>query len=82
MKKVGVGICMLLLLVACAKKQVVTEAPPTPPPSQVREEGVQEGPSVAEETLKPVKYPGIQGEVMETPLLKDIHFDFDRYDLR
>ncbi len=82
MKKVGVGICMLLLLVACAKKQVVTEAPPTPPPSQVREEGVQEAPSVAEETLKPVKYPGIEGEVMETPLLKDIHFDFDRYDLR
>jgi peptidoglycan-associated lipoprotein len=27
------------------------------------------------------KYPGIQGEVWESPLLKDIHFDFNRYDL-
>jgi peptidoglycan-associated lipoprotein len=27
------------------------------------------------------KYPGIQGEVWESALLKDIHFDFDRYDL-
>jgi peptidoglycan-associated lipoprotein len=28
------------------------------------------------------KYPGIEGEVLESKLLKDIHFDFDKYDIR
>jgi len=28
------------------------------------------------------KYPGIEGEVFESSLLKDIHFDFDKYDIR
>ncbi len=27
------------------------------------------------------KTPGIEGEVLETKLLKDIHFDFDKYDI-
>lgn len=34
-----------------------------------------------EQGLAQKKYPGIQGEVWESTLLKDIHFDFDRYDL-
>jgi peptidoglycan-associated lipoprotein len=28
------------------------------------------------------KEPGIEGEVLESKLLKDIHFDFDKYDIR
>jgi len=28
------------------------------------------------------KEPGIEGEVFESKLLKDIHFDFDKYDIR
>ena len=35
-----------------------------------------------EKTLVTKKEPGIQGEVFETKLLKDIHFDFDKYDIR
>ena len=35
-----------------------------------------------EKTLVTKKEPGIQGEVFETRLLKDIHFDFDKYDIR
>jgi len=35
-----------------------------------------------EKTLEAKKEPGIEGEVLESRLLKDIHFDFDRYDIR
>ena len=28
------------------------------------------------------RYPGIEGEVFESSLLKDIYFEFDRYDIR
>jgi peptidoglycan-associated lipoprotein len=35
-----------------------------------------------EKTLVTKKEPGIEGEVFESKLLKDIHFDFDKYDVR
>ena len=35
-----------------------------------------------EKTLVAKKEPGIEGEVFETKLLKDIHFDFDKYEIR
>jgi peptidoglycan-associated lipoprotein len=35
-----------------------------------------------EKTLVTKKEPGIAGEVFETKLLKDIHFDFDKYEVR
>ena len=35
-----------------------------------------------EESLVAKKEPGIAGEVFESKLLKDIHFDFDKYDIR
>ena len=35
-----------------------------------------------EKTLVAKKEPGIQGEVLESKLLKDVHFDFDKYDIR
>jgi peptidoglycan-associated lipoprotein len=35
-----------------------------------------------EKSLVAKKERGIEGEVFETKLLKDIHFDFDRYDIR
>jgi len=44
-----------------------------------KEKGV--GKEGAEGTLKAKRYPGIEGEVLESSLLKDIHFEFDRYDL-
>jgi peptidoglycan-associated lipoprotein len=34
-----------------------------------------------EQGLTEKKYPGIEGEVWESTLLKDIHFQFDQYDL-
>jgi len=35
-----------------------------------------------EKSLVAKKYPGIEGEVFESKLLKDIYFDFDRYEIR
>jgi peptidoglycan-associated lipoprotein len=35
-----------------------------------------------EKGLVAKKEPGIEGEVLESRLLKDIHFDFDKYDIR
>ncbi len=35
-----------------------------------------------EKSLVTKKEPGIEGEVFESKLLKDIHFDFDKYDIR
>jgi peptidoglycan-associated lipoprotein len=35
-----------------------------------------------EKSLTAKKERGIEGEVFETKLLKDIHFDFDKYDIR
>lgn len=84
MKKAAVVLLLLWILpMAACKKHVVREAPSPAPPSEAVQQPREKGPSAAaEESLKAVKYPGIKGEVMETSLLKDIHFDFDRYDLR
>lgn len=35
-----------------------------------------------QKSLVAKKQPGIEGEVLESSLLKDIHFDFDKYDVR
>jgi peptidoglycan-associated lipoprotein len=35
-----------------------------------------------EKSLLAKKEPGIEGEIFESKLLKDIHFDFDKYDIR
>lgn len=35
-----------------------------------------------EKSLVAKKQPGIEGEVLESSLLKDIHFNFDKYDVR
>ncbi len=35
-----------------------------------------------EKSLVVKKYPGIEGEVLESKLLKDIYFNFDKYDIR
>ncbi len=35
-----------------------------------------------EKSLVAKKQPGIEGEVFESSLIKDVHFDFDKYDIR
>ena len=56
------------------KKRIVT-------PEEERALRAEEEQRVFEEGLIAKKYPGIEGEVLESPLLGDIYFAFDRYDL-
>lgn len=51
--------------------------------ARLREEDLKKpGGGELERTLVGKKEPGIEGEVFESRLLKDIHFDFDKYDIR
>lgn len=51
--------------------------------ARLREEELKKpGEGELEKTLVTKKEPGIEGEVFESKLLKDIHFDFDKYDVR
>jgi peptidoglycan-associated lipoprotein len=82
-------LCLGLILIGCPKKTVVKEEP-----SIKKEEGVAkreaertkemkpEGGREFEKSLVAKKEPGIEGEVFESKLLKDIHFDFDKYNIR
>ena len=47
-----------------------------------REEAAKKAQAEFEKSLVAKKYPGIEGEVLESSLLKDIYFDFDKYDVR
>ncbi len=79
-------LCFGLIMIGCPKKTTVKEEP-----SIKKEEAAKAEPERAKETkakeqfeksLVAEKTPGIAGEVFESSLLKDIHFDFDRYNLR
>jgi len=82
-------LCFGLILIGCPKKTMVKEEP-----SVKKEEGVAkreaevtkemkpEGGKEFEKSLVARKEPGIKGEVFESELLKDIHFDFDKYNIR
>jgi peptidoglycan-associated lipoprotein len=50
--------------------------------ARIKEEEMKAAQKKLEEGLVPKKYPGIEGEVLVSSQLKDIHFDFDRYDIR
>ena len=89
-------LCMGLIMTGCPKKTVVKEEPTIKKSEEVatREAKEKESAGIKEEearqaekerfeqSLVAKKTPGIEGETYETPLLKDIHFDFDKYDIR
>ncbi len=50
--------------------------------ARIREEEAKQPAGELEKSLVAKKERGIEGEVFETKLLKDIHFNFDRYDIR
>ena len=49
---------------------------------EARKKAEEEAKKLDEKSLVAKKTPGIEGTVYETGLLKDIYFDFDRYDVR
>jgi len=71
----------LFLTVSCCTKKAVK---PTPTGGEKGKQAAstQQKAGVQEEGLTTKKYPGIQGEFMESKYLKDIHFDFDKYNIR
>ncbi len=78
----------LVVMGACAKKAVKEEPLVTgKAEEQARGKPAEEaeraeiGEKAFEESLEKKKYPGMEGEFLESSLLKDIHFAFDRYDL-
>jgi peptidoglycan-associated lipoprotein len=50
--------------------------------AKITEEEAKKAKEEFEKSLVAKKEPGIEGEVFESKLLKDIHFDFDKYDIR
>ncbi len=81
-------LCFGLALMGCPKKTALKEEP-----SVKKEEAVKAGAERApkeketttkeqfEKSLVAERTPGIEGQVFESSLLKDIHFNFDKYDI-
>jgi len=75
-------VALVLLLPQCQHKMKTTEEKTPEMTEEQRQLMEQERERKAfEETLTAKKYPGIEGEVMESKSLKDINFEFDKYDL-
>ncbi len=83
-RKLGILVALLMvplfLTVSCCTKKAVKPTPTTGEKGNQSVSAQQKG--VQEEGLTKKKYPGIQGEFMESKYLKDIHFDFDKYNIR
>jgi peptidoglycan-associated lipoprotein len=89
-------LCIGLIMTGGPKKTVVKEEPTTKKSEEAvkkeakeeelarikEEEAKKAQEKEFEKSLVPKKTPGIEGEVFESKLLKDIQFDFDKYDIR
>jgi len=79
-------LCFGLIMIGCPKKTVVKEEPSIQKEEAAKMEETAKKEEAAkkefETSMVAKKTPGIEGEVFESSLLKDIHFDFDRYDIR
>lgn len=81
-----------LIVWGCPKKTVVKEEPSVKKEreeaarlereAKAKEEEAKRELEKFEKSLVAKKEPGIEGVVFESSLLKDIHFDFDKYDIR
>ena len=79
-------LCFGLIVIGCPKTTTVREEPSVKKEEAAKAEAERAKEAKAKEqfekSLVAEKTPGIAGEVFESSLLKDIHFDFDRYNLR
>jgi peptidoglycan-associated lipoprotein len=84
-------VCLGVILSGCTQKAVVKEEP-SAKGAELSQAGkdAKEAERIREEEMKKEfekslvakKTPGIEGTVLESKMLKDIHFDFDRYSIR
>jgi peptidoglycan-associated lipoprotein len=80
-------LCIGLIIMGCSKKTVVKEEPSVKSEEAAKSEGKAPGKEPAtkeqfEKSLVAERTPGIQGQVFESSMFKDIHFNFDKYDIR
>jgi peptidoglycan-associated lipoprotein len=75
-------LCIGLIITGCPKKTVVKEEPSIKKEEAAKAEAKEKAKEEFEKSLVAKKTPGIEGVVFESSLLKDIHFDFDKYDIR
>jgi len=82
-------LCIGLIMMGCPKKPVVKEEPIAKKEDvakieaeRVAKEKESKAKEEFEKSLVAKRTPGIEGEVFESSLLKDIHFDFDKCDVR
>jgi peptidoglycan-associated lipoprotein len=83
--------CLGVIISGCPKKTVVKEEPSVKSAGEsearkdakeadrIREEEVKKD---FEKSLVAKKTPGVEGVVLESKMLKDIHFEFDKYDIQ
>jgi len=74
-------IISLIVVSGCQYELVKKKRTVTVTPEEERALQEKEKERVFEEGLTAKQYPGIEGEVLESTQLKDIYFEFDRYDL-
>jgi peptidoglycan-associated lipoprotein len=82
-------LCLGLVMMGCPKKTVVKEEPSVkteeaakPEAERAAKEREAKTKEQFEKSLVAERSPGIQGQVFESSMLKDIHFSFDKYDIR
>jgi peptidoglycan-associated lipoprotein len=82
-------LCLGLVMTGCPKKTVVKEEPSVkteeaakPEAERAAKEKETKTKEQFEKSLVAERSPGIQGQVFESSMLKDIHFNFDKYDIR
>ena len=82
-------LCIGLVVMGCPKKTVVKEEPSVkkeeaakPEAERAAKEKETKTKEQFEKSLVAERTPGIEGQVFESSLLKDIHFNFDKYDIR
>jgi peptidoglycan-associated lipoprotein len=84
-------LCLGVILFGCSKKAVVKEEPSVKSAEELQaRKDAKEADRIREEEMKKEfekslvakKTPGIEGVVLESKMLRDIHFDFDRYNIR
>ena len=78
-------LCIALIMTGCPKKTVMKEEPSKKEAAAAEAEQKAKEAKAKEEfekSMVAMKTPGIEGEIFESSLLKDIHFDFDKYDIR
>lgn len=79
-------LCIALIVTGCPKKTVMKEEPSVrkeaaKAEAELKAKEAEKAKGELEKSMVAKKTPGIEGEVFESSLLYDIHFDFDKYDI-